>query len=205
MVKSFIDFINESFIDIDDIEELDDLKPRMFCKYLNYIYSIGQYHHGRSNEEIFRVHTHIGLIEAHFKGVIYTFLFHRVDDDRNDMFIVDDSEGKHAEKILEELKDEYNFRRLSKDIHGNDIPDENGAFIKITPINDEPVTNSSFVDFIDAFFETEYGRNKRTYIRRDTDASPAPKDYRPIGFNHDYKDSSPSHKEYRPIGFNNYN
>ena len=169
MIKKFKDYINESYLNVDDIDDINSLSMRMFCKYLNYIFVSDKYTGNLFNLE------DPNVISGDLGSVGY-FVFHKNENQTEVLYLpnyrYDHNLKRHpedAKEMFDELDKDYKFEKIYKDDDGNDSS-SGYEYTRISPIDDSPVNNAFYIDVIDRFHETDYGLNHRIYSeRKDTD------------------------------------
>ena len=169
MIKKFKDFINESYLNVDDIDDINSLNMKMFCKYLNYIF-VGDKYTGN----LFSLEDS-DVIFGDFGSVGY-FIFHKKENQTEVLYLTNynyrqsvKNHPEDVEEMFDELDKDYKFEKIYKDENGDDSS-SGYEYIRISPIDDSPVTNAFYIDVIDKFHETDFGLNHRIYHeRKDTD------------------------------------
>ena len=156
-------------MNVDDIDDINSLSMRMLCKYLNYIF-VGNKYDGN----LFSLEDS-DVILGNLGSVGY-FIFHK-NENQNEVLYLSNYHYSHrlkehpedAEEMFDELDKDYKFEKIYKDDNGNDSS-SGDEYIRISPIDDSPITNAFYIDVIDRFHETDYGLNHRIYHeRKDTD------------------------------------
>ena len=169
MIKSFKDYINdsyknvnESYLNVDDIDDINSLSLKMFWKYLNYIFggSESRWFFGFKKDVIFGDFGSVGF-----------FIFHKNEEQIEVLYkkYLVQKHPKDADEMFDELDKKYKFEKVCKDNNGNDSS-SGSEYIRISPIDDSPITNAFYLDVIDRFHETKFGLSHRVYHKRkDTD------------------------------------